>query len=435
MAAYQSNVVGAIVCVIASITSNVGVNLFKEVHTQESKKENEKDRVSYYCRKTWWLGFFLQTAGAAGDAVAVGIGEVSLIAAVGGATTLLTNIVLARLWHKEKLVATDLVGVFFVIGGAVLIAIMTPKEKPYDLKQLMQLFVQKPFIVYAIVLVVFMSITLLSVAGSTLNRHLSHIVLRTVEPHLVLASRQIRKLRRRVRVLERQARADQHRRMASCSSHSDSPDPDGITPLSPRIGVGTPKHYEKTELTLSVRKADMYIYCACSGVWGSAALLLMSFISKTVLQIIQTGDVEPLEDWYTYLFIAALVLCVKVQTSHLNRALQMGEIMTAFPVFQAFWISFGTIGGSVLYNDFHNYVDSQWIMLLVAVALMILGVYFLWKHPSKQDSEAKSKKMEPESIESGLLFAETVSGDTFDRYEKREGTTPFRRFVDDDDDE
>ena len=106
---YQSNAVGTVICVVASIVSNIGVNLFKAVHTQEKAKD-KSERRPYYFRKTWWLGFVLQTGGAAGDAVAVGIGQVSLIAAVGGATTLLCNVVLARFWHKEYLAATDIMG-------------------------------------------------------------------------------------------------------------------------------------------------------------------------------------------------------------------------------------------------------------------------------------------------------------------------------------
>ena len=76
----------------------------------------------------------------------------------------------------------------------------------------------------------------------------------------------------------------------------------------------------------------------------------MSVVSKAVVYMIQTGDVEPLKSVYIYIFIALLILCVKVQTSHLNRALQMGEILTAFPVFQSFWITFGAVGGSILYR-------------------------------------------------------------------------------------
>ena len=42
-------------------------------------------------------------------------------------------------------------------------------------------------------------------------------------------------------------------------------------PATPRMNVGTTKEYQKTDLFQSIRKADMYIYCACSGGMGQCS--------------------------------------------------------------------------------------------------------------------------------------------------------------------
>ena len=40
-------------------------------------------------------------AGSVGDFVALGLGQVSLVTAVGGAAVLTTNLVIAKYWHRE----------------------------------------------------------------------------------------------------------------------------------------------------------------------------------------------------------------------------------------------------------------------------------------------------------------------------------------------
>jgi hypothetical protein len=49
-------------------------------------------------------------------------------------------------------------------------------------------------------------------------------------------------------------------------------------------------------------------------------------------------------------FLVGMGVTIYFQTLYLNMALQLADVMTVFPVFQAFWISFGTIGGLVFYH-------------------------------------------------------------------------------------
>ena len=61
-----------------------------------------------------------------------------------------------------------------------------------------------------------------------------------------------------------------------------------------------------------------------------------------------------------------------LQTALLNTAMQRGDTMSIFPVFQAFWITFGVIGGVVYYNA--GTVD------VTGLCFMIIGTYFLVQH-------------------------------------------------------
>jgi hypothetical protein len=49
----------------------------------------------------WWTGMLMVVAGSVGDFVALGLGQVSLVTAVGGAAVLTTNLVIAKYWHRE----------------------------------------------------------------------------------------------------------------------------------------------------------------------------------------------------------------------------------------------------------------------------------------------------------------------------------------------
>ena len=78
---YSSDFVGAIVCVIASVISNLGVNVQKEVHKRIAKR-HDAVRPRHTKFGLWWCGLFLIFIGALGDFAAVGIAQVSLVAAL-----------------------------------------------------------------------------------------------------------------------------------------------------------------------------------------------------------------------------------------------------------------------------------------------------------------------------------------------------------------
>ena len=61
-----------------------------------------------------------------------------------------------------------------------------------------------------------------------------------------------------------------------------------------------------------------------------------------------------------------------LQTALLNAAMQRGDTMSIYPVFQAFWITFGVIGGVVFYQI--GAVD------LTGMSLMVIGTFFLVQH-------------------------------------------------------
>ena len=142
------------------------------------------------------------------------------------------------------------------------------------------------------------------------------------------------------------------------------------------------------EVFEDMRKSDLYIYAACSGIFGSASVIISSLVAKVIITVV-TGDEKTrmgvLKDYWNYINVVLMVLTVMVQTELLNKALALGDAMVSYPVFQAFWITFGTIGGAVLYHETGHYTRfavSALGLFALSIALMLVGIAFLYRHPS-----------------------------------------------------
>ena len=59
----------------------------------------------------------------------------ALVAALGGGSTLLTNVVVARVWNGDKLVKTDALGVAMIIAGATYFAFEQDTKEVDDMSE------------------------------------------------------------------------------------------------------------------------------------------------------------------------------------------------------------------------------------------------------------------------------------------------------------
>lgn len=103
---------GAVLAVVASVISNLGVNVQKYSHAAEARVTPARDQRPYVRRPLWWLGLALVVFGSLGDFTAFGFATQSLVAALGGGATLVANVFTAYFLNKEALYAVRA----FVIG-------------------------------------------------------------------------------------------------------------------------------------------------------------------------------------------------------------------------------------------------------------------------------------------------------------------------------
>jgi hypothetical protein len=136
---------------------------------------------------------------------------------------------------------------------------------------------------------------------------------------------------------------------------------------------------------------DAFSYAAVSGVCGAISILLAGLASKTLIMALQGNS--QFDKPTPYIFIAGMLCTIILQTKYLNSAMQMGDIMTIYPVFQAFWIGFGVFGGMVFYQDFKDLSTTQWAIYLCAAAAMVVGCFFFFEHGRQEWSVIRNRLM------------------------------------------
>jgi hypothetical protein len=121
---------------------------------------------------------------------------------------------------------------------------------------------------------------------------------------------------------------------------------------------------------------DAYTYAATAGTVGACTVIFAGCVSKTIAAAVkgnnQFGQPAP------YFFLAGMVATIMGQQALLNAALELGPIMTVFPIFQAFFVGFGVVGGIVLYQV--KMSSLAWGLHWFAAAAMIAGCGCLMKH-------------------------------------------------------
>lgn len=140
---------------------------------------------------------------------------------------------------------------------------------------------------------------------------------------------------------------------------------------------------------------DPFIYAACSGIIGSVSILFASISVSVVKTSFSAKDgAKQWEQSGPYIFLILMLVCVVSQTHLLNKGLQLGEVLTVFPTFQAFFIGFGVVGGMVFYQQSADMSKLQWGMNVVGALFMLLGFFMLITsaHRVQRDSKHLSDK-------------------------------------------
>lgn len=333
------------------------------------------------------------------DFVALGFASQSLVAALGGATSLSTNVLVAHYWNHEVLFNTDVAGVVCIVLGAFIFAVTAEESEDFDLAELENNFVSAGFMIYIAIQLVAILFFLATIADSVAYRWRSRFTEGLMRP-LVHRMQQIENkfesrilsLQGQIDMLEKKLRDTQYKMLRGSPAIGVPGTPPGAWPVEPEddVNFSLDGATERTPMSIERSKSDsamldrprqhwmdQFVYAGCSGVIGALSVLFGGCVSKVVVESLSE------ENQFTRLtplvFLVGMIVCVLSQTHFLNKAMMVGDNMSVIPTFSAFWTTFGVLGGVIFYK--------QGAVNLLGLVFMIIGVAFLVQHARKRQTE------------------------------------------------
>lgn len=403
----KSDFIGGAIAVVAALASIFGVNLQKYSHDKEELRANPRP---YHLRPIWWVGMVCVVAASLGDFFALGFAPQTLVASLGGGSTILGNCLMSRFWLKQSLYITDITGVALVTVGVVILAAASEEEEGhYKMDQIYKLMEAAPFILYCFITTAFVMTLYLRVRRSKApalrvaaekegEGKVEDLQMKKIELAAIAAKN------KQDHNSDNPAKEDDLEEEQISRSAMMSPFPSPIwgdtISLSPRgrIPGEEDDNLDEIEHTLAklksfsdrkyegeVEKHTLIIdpklplyWAAISGTIGAQSVLLAKCVAEMISSSL-SGD-NQFAYFGTYVLVGGMVATLLTQTHTLNMATMTGDTMSAYPVFQAFWISMSNISGVVFFQQAHNFTSAQWMMFPSAIAFVLVGIFLISKH-------------------------------------------------------
>ncbi|KAL3668147.1 hypothetical protein V7S43_007010 [Phytophthora oleae] len=146
-------VAGFLISLVFSVLNSVGINLQKLSMTRNDVAEVKKTTVK---QPLWMLGFGLVCLGSLLDFVAFGMAPQTLLAPLA-ALSLVWNMLIAPIFHKEKVTKQNMLATAIIFFGVTLTVIFAGHSTPsYELEDLIRLYQQPAMYAYIILIVCFL---------------------------------------------------------------------------------------------------------------------------------------------------------------------------------------------------------------------------------------------------------------------------------------
>eukprot|EP00924_Labyrinthula_sp_SR-Ha-C_P013486 maker-scaffold_5-snap-gene-4.6-mRNA-1 protein AED:0.02 eAED:0.02 QI:244/1/1/1/0.75/0.6/5/116/582 len=354
--------VGVIISVLASVASNLGVNIQKYSLGKEMERARRrfvKER-GYVRQPLWVFGLVFVISGAIGDFAALGFAAQSLATPVGG-FTIVANIYFGYLFHGETLSKRDLAATLLILVGLVLVAVSGDKtEKEYTLDCLIELYKRVIFIVYVVLLVFICGF------GFYISTKLANLREKAFE-------------------------------MVTDPSKADL--------LEQKEAKIDYKKYQRIHPVFPT---------ALSGIIGSQSVLFAkctieifksAFITSNESQEALGGSSRnPFTRFETYLIIFCMLLTIFNQLHWLSHSLRFFDAVLVVPIFQCFFITGGVIGGAVFFDEFRGFSTGRIMLFVCGMIITIFGVILLSlrQKPTENDLRTSLQRRSSHSFDDDL---------------------------------
>ena len=332
--------IGAVLAVIGSVGSNLGINIQKYSFLQNSKRPISAQRP-YTRQPGWALGLGMVILGSLCDFAALALAAQSIVAPIGS-VTLVANMVFAQWWLKETLSRRDMIGTVLIIAGSVLtVAFGDHSDPEYNLADFRHFFGFTSSIIYALAILAFCA---------TLYGLL--LFLRPMKKRIV-------EINKSYETIDEDAV-----RQALIANNAEL--------------AAVTKRYQPWE------KVHPFFLCALSGALGAQSVMFGKMVSELISTTLQ-GD-NQLFSPFPYVFLVSMLFFIFSQIHFLALALAYFDALYCVPIFQCFFILISTVGGATFFQEFSNFSTVQAIIFPLGILVTLVGVFLL----AQRDSSAVS---------------------------------------------
>lgn len=307
----------------------------------------------YYLQPMWLLGISLVVAGAVADFTALGFADQIIVAPIGS-LTLVTNLLFAPFFSKEKLTKLDILATVIIVCGCVMAVMFARPEEPesYTMAAFLEFYSDPRFLFYVVAIV-----------------GLVTLVYRGI-----------------VKVEKSLGKSGKDPRLVTLPPEPKDDDDDQDL-LGRLAGVWWGR--------IVLLEYTRFGYACISGITGAQSVMFAKAVAVTVVN----GEWQYFDRPLTYVIFVGLGISVYLQLRWSNAALQHFDALYVVPVFQAFWIGFSIISGMIVYQESQKLSWMQLGLFSIGVVITMSGIYILSQHAEAHTSrDIKKSEQERTSI-------------------------------------
>lgn len=150
------------------------------------------------------------------------------------------------------------------------------------------------------------------------------------------------------------------------------------------IQVGTPAMWSTIRLVG---------YAGLAGTLGGQSVLFAKSTAE-LLKGVFNGDASCFVHYQTYLIALALAVCLVLQIKYLNGGLVHYDALSMVPVYQAYWVISGVLGGVIYFQEIRTFSVLQAVMFVLGIGISIFGVVLLSRRKHAPSTVSTKGKVE-----------------------------------------
>eukprot|EP00941_MAST-03F_sp_MAST-3F-sp1_P004202 g4202.t1 len=333
-----------------------------------------------------------------------------IVAIVGGAGTILSNLFICTVYLGEELTRKDTFGILLILCAVCLVAVGTPKARVYALKDLSHRFVSKAFVYYVVFCVFLLIVLTLKISYNRFAFASESEIQRFRARSLSRSPRKSRshsdshsksKGKENKNIKNQKSENDKNRSKGYANASSEENDfLEDFDALDENIEA-----YDSYQHRIHI---NAMLYAIIAGLLGSFTVLFGKCFSEVIeayfyqedFAHLQLEGEKSIQHWQFWVFGISALCCSALQIILINRAIELHDAMNVLPFFQFTWIFFSTIGGIVFYQIPMTRLDYVFCSVSLLLCLWSVSL-FSQREPTGYDKMQNGENLDSENVEEG----------------------------------